>query len=142
MQTDPFLKFDEFDLEVRKLFHIFILFGRLTSRDLMGDRPIKHIQAYGGKHDELVVRDCMTPVAEIDVLSLSDVLKAEVGHIVATLKNVGRQHALVVDTDPTSGEERVRGIFSISQIGRQLGMPLQTFEVANTFSQIEVLLAT
>jgi CBS-domain-containing membrane protein len=115
--------------------------GLITARDTMGDRPIKHIQQNGGKHADLHVRDCMTPLADIDVLSMADVLRAEVGHIVATLKSVGRQHALVVDTDRLSGEQTIRGIFSVSQIGRQLGMPVQTFEVAKTFAEIEAMLA-
>lgn len=117
------------------------IIGLITARDTMGDRPIKHIQQHGGKHSDLTVRDCMTAIENIEVLAMADVLRAEVGHIVATLKSVGRQHAMVVDVDRLSGEETVRGIFSISQIGRQLGMPLQTFEVAKTFAEIEAMLA-
>lgn len=115
--------------------------GLLTARDTMGERPIKFIQQNGGKHGDLNVRDCMTPINTIEVLALGDVLRAEVGHIVATLKNVGRQHAMVVDTDVVSGNDTVRGIFSITQIGRQLGMSLQAFEVAKTFAEIEAILA-
>ncbi len=117
------------------------ILGLITARDTMGDRPIKFIQEHGGKHADLKVRDCMTLIDNIQVLSMSEVLRAQVGHIVATLENVGRQHAMVVDVDPLSGEETVRGIFSISQIGRQLGIALQTFEVAKTFSDIKALLA-
>lgn len=116
------------------------IMGLITARDTMGERPIKYIQQHGGKHGDLMVRDCMTPIENIQVLSLNDVLHAEVGHIVATLKSVGRQHAMVVDAD-ANGEESIRGIFSITQIGRQLGMPLQTFEVAKTFAEIEAALA-
>lgn len=115
--------------------------GLITARDTMGERPIKFIQQYGGKHGDLKVRDCMTALSQIEVLTLADVLRAEVGHIVATLKNVGRQHAMVVDTDVPSGNESIRGIFSITQIGRQLGMSLQAFEVAKTFAEIEMALA-
>jgi hypothetical protein len=57
------------------------------------------------------------------------------------LKEAGRQHALVVDNDRVTGEDYVRGIFSATQIGRQLGMPILMFEVANTFAQIEAELA-
>ena len=114
--------------------------GLITARDTMGERPVKYIQQRGGKHGDLTVRDCMTPLENIQVLSLEDVQRAEVGHIVATLKSVGRQHAMVVDVDADGGQ-LVRGIFSITQIGRQLGMPLQTFEVAKTFAEIEAALA-
>lgn len=117
------------------------ILGLITARDTMGERPIKFIQQNGGKHGDLRVCDCMSPIGTIEVLRLNDVLRAEVGHIVATLKNVGRQHAMVVDTDVTTGRESVRGIFSITQIGRQLGMSLQAFEVAKTFAEIEAALA-
>jgi hypothetical protein len=116
------------------------IIGLITARDTMGERPIKYIQQHGGKHGDLIVRDCMTPIENIQVLSIGDVLRAEVGHIVATLKSLGRQHAMVVDSD-ANGEHLIRGIFSITQIGRQLGMPLQTFEVAKTFAEIEAALA-
>jgi CBS domain containing-hemolysin-like protein len=117
------------------------ILGLITARDTMGDRPIKYIQEHGGKHADLKVRDVMTPIENIEVLSMTEVERASVGHIVATLENVGRQHAMVVDVDRLSGEETVRGIFSITQIGRQLGIPLQTFEVARTFADIKQLLA-
>ncbi len=117
------------------------ILGLITARDTMGERPVKFIQQNGGKHGDLKVRDCMSPISTLEVLALADVLRAEVGHIVATLKNVGRQHAMVVDTDVQRGGESVRGIFSITQIGRQLGMSLQAFEVAKTFAEIEAALA-
>jgi CBS domain-containing protein len=112
------------------------IIGLITARDTMGDRPIKHIQENGGKHADLKVRDIMTPVENIQVLSMADVEKSTVGHVIATLKSVSRQHAMVVDIDRLSGEETVRGIFSITQIGRQLGVALQTYEVEKAFAQI------
>jgi CBS domain-containing protein len=112
------------------------ILGLITARDTMGDRPIKYLQENGGKHADLQVRDVMTPIENIQVLPLADVEAATVGHIIATLESVKRQHAMVVDIDRLSGEETVRGIFSITQIGRQLGVPLQTFEVEKTFAQI------
>ncbi|MDO8932525.1 MAG: hypothetical protein Q7U97_09035 [Rhodocyclaceae bacterium] len=116
------------------------ILGLITARDTMGERPIKFIQEHRVKHGDLKVRDCMTPIENIQVLSMAEVLRAEVGHIVATLKSVGRQHAMVVDTT-ADGEEMIRGIFSITQIGRQMGVPLQAFEVAKTFAEIEAALA-
>lgn len=117
------------------------ILGLITARDTMGERPIKFIQQNGGKHGDLKVRDCMTSINTVEVLALADVLRAEVGHVVATLKHAGRQHALVVETHPVTGKESVRGIFSITQIGRQLGVTLQAFEVAKTFAEIELALA-
>ncbi len=115
--------------------------GLITARDTMGEKPIKILRERGGKHDELTVADLMVPRSAIDVIDMGAVLRAEVGHIISTLKELGRQHALVVDKDQLSGEEVVRGIFSASQIGRQLGVPILTFEIVHTFAEIEEKLA-
>lgn len=111
--------------------------GLITVRDTMGEKPVKILRERGGKHGDLTVADLMVPRSAIDVLDMSAVLRAEVGHIISTLKELGRQHALVVDKDQLTGEEVVRGIFSASQIGRQLGVPILTFEIVHTFAEIE-----
>ena len=115
--------------------------GLITAQDLLGERPVKLMRERGGKHGELSVADLMVPRAAIEVLDIETVQHAEVGHVIATLKEAGRQHALVVDKDRLTGEEFVRGIFSATQIGRQLGMPITTFEYARTFAEIEAELA-
>jgi len=113
------------------------LIGLITARDTGGERPIKLLHERGAKFGDLRVADLMIPRQDIDILELSDVLHAEVGHIIATLKASGRQHALVADRDPATGITRIRGVFSATQIGRQLGIAVQPFEVASTFAEIE-----
>jgi hypothetical protein len=63
-----------------------------------------------------------------------------VGDIVATLKADGRAHALVVGKS-LDGQQVLLGIFSVSQIARQLGVPLHTHEIARTFAEIEAVIA-
>jgi len=46
----------------------------------------------------------------------------------------------VVERD-ASGRQTVRGVFSATQIARQLGVAIPTSEVARTFSEIEAALA-
>jgi CBS domain-containing protein len=116
------------------------LAGLITARDTMGERPIKFVQERGTTHGEVTVRDCMTALEDIDVISMKDVTTTCVGNIVTTLEKTGRQHALVVD-ELNDGQEMIRGIFSITQIGRQLGVGLQAFEVAHTFADIRAALA-
>jgi CBS domain-containing protein len=118
-----------------------VIEGLITARDLLGERPINLLHEKGGRHAGLHIADVMTPRSAIDVLDIATVQRAEVGDVVATLKEVGRQHALVVDRDPLTHEETLRGIFSATQIGRQLGVPILTFEVAHTFAEIESELA-
>lgn len=111
--------------------------GVVTARDTMGEKPVKMLEEKGGRHNELLVADLMTPRAKIEAIDMSNVLKSMVGHIVTTLRDSARQHALVVDRDPITGEQRIRGIFSATQIARQLGISIQTFEVTSTFAAIE-----
>ncbi len=116
------------------------ILGVITSRDTMGERPINLLHERGGRREDLSVADLMTPRAAMEVLDLNDVLRAEVGHIVATLKECARQHALVVERDRMTGDDYVRGIFSATQIGRQLGVAIPIFEVAHSFAEIEAAL--
>ena len=113
------------------------ILGLITARDIVGEKPVKLLRDHGGTHSGLKVADLMVPRALIDVLDFSTVERAEVGHVVATLKERGRQHAIVVEKDVLSGEEVLRGIFSATQIGRLVGMPIHTFEIAHTFAEIE-----
>ena len=117
-----------------------VVIGVITARDTMGERPIKMVQERGCKHSDLTVADVMTPRGMMDTLAVGDVLHAEVGHILRTLESFGRQHAVVVEHDPVLQLDAIRGMFSATAIGRHLGVPIQTFEVAKTFAEIEAAL--
>ena len=69
----------------------------ITARDIVGEKPVNLLHETHGKHRELTVADLMVRMTSIDVLYIEVVRHAEVGHVIATLKEVGRQHALVVD---------------------------------------------
>ena len=114
--------------------------GVVTSNDLLGEKPTRVAGERLMRHEELTVHDIMVAAEELDAVSLSDVLRSEVGHVVATLKACGRQHALVME-EGRDGQLSLRGIFSASQIARQMGIPLQTTEVARTFAEIEAAIA-
>lgn len=118
------------------------ILGVVSAPDIQGERPIRHIHDRGVKHHELLVGDLMTPISKLDALEINDVLHAKVGNILQTLRQQGRQHAIVVERNPQTGKQQVRGIFSATAIGRRLGVPVQIFEVANTFAEIEAALAT
>ncbi len=115
--------------------------GLITAVDILGEKPLQAIRERGIKRSELLVRDVMTPYDKLNVIKMADVLTADVGNVVATLKRAGRQHALVVGED-TQGRHTIRGIFSASQIARQMGIPIHTPEVARTFAEIEAAIAS
>ena len=85
-----------------------------------------------GRHVDSV----MTPYNKIEVIEMEEVLYAVVGDVVETLKNSRRQHALAAEKDPLSGKTVIRGIFSATQIARQLGIPVQSDEILQTFENI------
>lgn len=111
--------------------------GVITAADLLGERPMLAATGRGLRRDELTVADVMTPASGVEVVSLADVEGARVGHVLETLRRTGRQHVLVVDAAGL-----VRGIFSASQIARQVGIAAPAgAQVALTFSEIEAALA-
>ena len=114
--------------------------GIITAQDVLGEKPLQMIAERGCRYQDILVRDIMTPSHRLEVLHLSDVSSAKVGHIVATLRKSGRQHAVVVEVEH-DGKQTVRGLFSATQIARQLGVAIQTSEIARTFSEIEAQLA-
>ena len=113
--------------------------GLITANDILGEKPMQIITERGGRRHDIVVRDIMTPQDRLEVLEMRDVQRARVGQVVATLKESARQHALVVDRDG-NGRQRVRGMFSVTQIARQLGVSIQAHEIARTFAEIETQL--
>lgn len=113
--------------------------GILTANDVAGEKPVQTAVQQGVHRSDVQVRDIMTPRAALEALDIREVQGATVGHIVATLKAAGRQHTLVVDQDAT-GRQRVRGMFSATQIARLLGVANTTETVARTFADIEASL--
>ncbi|MDO9010410.1 MAG: CBS domain-containing protein [Gallionella sp.] len=110
--------------------------GILTATDVLGEKPLRFLQEMGGTHADILVRDVMTLQRDLKVMKMEDVKAARVGDILTTLKTAGRQHAIVVEEN-ADGTQTVRGLFSATQIARQLGVQLNTAEVAKIFSEIE-----
>jgi CBS-domain-containing membrane protein len=128
---------------VRSLFVVNVdneILGLITATDLLGEKPLQHIQQYGGRRSDIRVRELMTPHARLEVLPIAEVERARVGHVLATLLHAGRQHAMAVEDD-ADGRQIVRGVFSASQLEKQLGRPIATGAVAHTFAEIEAALA-
>ena len=113
------------------------LCGLLTASDVLGERPLQCVQQRGKRRCEVLVSEVMTPRQALEALPMPEVARASVGHIVATLKEQGRQHALVVELNHASGHYEVCGLFSTSTIARRLGIPLNFLRVPKAFSEIE-----
>ncbi len=97
------------------------ILGLVTSYDIQGERPIQIVESSRVQRGRIPVEAVMTPQGQVKVLDMLSVRDAQVGHIVETLRELGLRHILVVERDARSGGQRVRGLFSASQIAKQLG---------------------
>ena len=113
------------------------IIGLITSRDVEGDKPGRILAKAGGSWQDLVVADIMTLQPKLQALRMEQVRGARVGDILATLRQAGRQHAIVVDVDPATGKPAVRGLFSLSQIGLQLGLEIDPTEHPTTYADLK-----
>jgi CBS domain-containing protein len=116
------------------------LAGILTATDVLGDRPLKVIQERRIRHSDIVVADIMTPLEKLEAIEIGELEHARVGEVAASLREAGRQHALVVEVD-REGRTMVCGIFSRTQIERQLGASIGDYAGARSFAEIEAAIA-
>lgn len=117
-----------------------VLVGIVTATDIMGERPVTLAHERGVRHSEILVGDVMTPAQRLDAFELDQVRGARVGNVVASLQQHRRHHALVTQADGRGGLE-VRGLFSLTQIARQIGTALALPDAADSFAEIEAALA-
>jgi CBS domain-containing protein len=110
--------------------------GIITATDILGEKPLRFIQERRVKHNEILVADIMTPLDQMEAIPISEVMHAKVGHVISSLRESGRQHTLVIENTP-DGKPVVCGIFSLTQIEKQLGEIIPSAEVAKTFAEIE-----
>jgi CBS-domain-containing membrane protein len=116
-----------------------ILVGIITATDILGEKPLRFIQERRVRHNEILVSDIMTPLDQLEAVSIRDVEHARVGDVIASLLDTGRQHAWVIENG-ADGKPAVCGIFSLTQIEKQLGTAIPSMEVAKTFTEIEAML--
>jgi CBS domain-containing protein len=118
------------------------LAGLITSTDLHGNRVMQIIQRRSARYDELTVADVMVGLPALDAIDHEQMVAASVRNVVATLKKHGRNHLLVVEGGGANGKpQRVRGVVSRAQVERQLGSAIDIVEIAESFADIEQMLA-
>jgi len=116
------------------------LAGIITATDILGEKPLRFSEERRVKHSEIMVSDIMTPLDRLSALAIADVRHAKVGDVIANLRDGGRQHTLVMEKN-AQGKLEITGIFSLTQIERQLGTQIPSTGVANTFAELEAALA-
>ncbi len=117
------------------------LVGVITAADILGEKPMRFVQERSVKHSEILVSDIMTPLDLLEIISIEELQHARVGHIVASFHDTGQQHILVIENNAETNHS-VCGIFSFTQIERQLGTTIPSTKVAWNFAEIKKTLVT
>ncbi|SFP44346.1 CBS domain-containing protein [Nitrosomonas cryotolerans] len=116
-----------------------LLEGIITATDILGEKPLRFIQERRIKHSEILVSDIMTPLEKLEAIPIEEVEKAKVGNVVASLRDSGRQHTLVIRRC-VNATATICGIFSLTQLEKQLGVAIIPTNLARTFAEIETRL--
>jgi hypothetical protein len=99
--------------------------GIVTQSDLDSDRPATIAAKSGERPDELLVQDIMTLRGRIEVLHLHDVVTANVGQLLNSLRQSGRRHALVLEPGRSGQQDdRICGIFSLTKLCALIGLDI------------------
>ena len=100
------------------------IIGVISTEDILGDKPIRFIQLSRLNRNQVLVKHVMVPLDEITAFDIEEVEQARVGNIVATLKVLHKHYALVLHDDTHQQRQWIRGIFTTSQISKQLHMDI------------------
>jgi len=90
--------------------------GLITAYDIMGEKPIRHLQVEGGAREDVIVSDIMDRAGDWHVARLSEVDRATVGVVLDTFQKLGHTHLPVVEED--GKELRLRGVLSAAKLLR------------------------
>lgn len=118
------------------------LAGSVSAHDIQGEKPLLYLQSVDGTlasrtHREIEVQHVMEPVAEWMVLPLPRVTRLQVRHVAAIFEETRRRHLVVVDPAREARGAEVCGLFSATQLERELGIALSDTPRAERFVDIQ-----
>jgi CBS domain-containing protein len=96
-----------------------LVVGLITSYDIMGDKPLRYMQATGRPRHAVRVRKIMQAVADWRVLDIKDIEQATVADV-SELFDVTRLTHIPVMEIGERGAQRLRGLLSGSKLRRLL----------------------
>jgi CBS domain containing-hemolysin-like protein len=108
--------------------------GTITPTDLSATKLIRRV-ADGEDRGGIRVMDLMTRRQALQALSYSDISRARVKDVIATLRHHGEQHCLVVDSDTHC----IRGLIAVADIARRLHMDIPVHREP-TFAEVFAVL--
>ena len=113
-----------------------VLEGLITSTDLHSERQMSLVHSRHLRFDEVRVADVMSGLSMLDAIAFESLRVATVSNLIATLKDLGRNHLLVMQAGARGAPQQVRGVVSRAQIERQLGQPVEVSELPGNFAEV------
>ena len=105
--------------------------GVISSSDLSSYKVLHIAQLRNVSRGDLSVETLMLKKDEMRAIDFAKINNYTIGDVLATLKNLGQQHVLLIDKEHT-----LRGLISASDIARALHIPININEKAHTFKEI------
>lgn len=96
-----------------------VVVGLITSYDIMGEKPLRHMHATGSPRHAVRVRTIMQVIGEWRVLDIKDIEQATVADV-SRLFDLTRLTHIPVMESGERGEPRLRGLLSGSKLRRLL----------------------
>jgi hypothetical protein len=91
--------------------------GLVTAYDILGEKPVRHMHAFGSPRHAVQVVDIMDSIEQWVVVQLGELENATVACVLDAFRRTGRSHIAVVEG--RAGEEpRLRGVFSAAKLLR------------------------
>ncbi|AIY65320.1 CBS domain-containing protein [Pseudoalteromonas piratica] len=107
------------------------LMGVISSSDLASYKVLHIAQLRNVSRADLTVENLMIKKEDMRAINFSKISNYTIGDVLATLRNMGQQHVLLIDKENT-----LRGLISASDIARALHIPININEKAHTFKEI------
>ncbi|MDE3272941.1 CBS domain-containing protein [Pseudoalteromonas sp. G4] len=105
--------------------------GVISSSDLSSYKVLHNAQLRNVPRADLTVENLMVKKEDMRAINFSKISNYTIGDVLATLRNLGQQHVLLIDQD-----HALRGLISASDIARVLHIPININEKAHTFKEI------
>jgi len=99
--------------------HRRVVVGLVTAYDIMGEKPMRQMQAASMPRSDVLVWHLMTRTSDWTFLSYEDVSRATVAEIARLFEELGLTHLPVMSTDE-DGSRRLRGLLSAAKVRRLL----------------------
>ncbi len=109
--------------------------GIITAYDIQSEKPMKYATEHSVQVNDICADMLMTTVEQTPAFDFNSVQKSTVAQVAETMKDLDEPHILVIEDN---NGQRIRGIFSSSNINRLLGRPVyQPLHAAHSFADLQ-----